>query len=202
MGTWVPPDQQTPAWVVMHRGWLVNIPVMETRSIDHIRHFGVPSVGDPTYDRQMTNERIQTMKTINEMVELFDQGAHIYVVNPKDTKLMYESIEQLLHEWKQKMDGFTPTDTEVVEYLVKLDKLATAVYAHAKPLLDVEVVESWLARQLRQQGRGRILPRTLDKPIEQHQDEPIAPREGMADIFNRRRAELGSTGDGFKGRWS
>lgn len=202
MPTWVPEDQQTPAWKVMEMLWTVRIPHIQLRSTDHLKAFGMPTVGDPYMDSQTANELITTCISINRMVEYFKQGANIRVVNPQDTKKIYEIISQLLSEWNQKMTYQLNPDPEVAEYLVDLDKLAGAVYEHAQPLLDRRVMESALAGLFGGQGRGRVMQRSLD--VQEEPVEPDAPpprRQGMADMFNQRRAELGTTGGTMVPRW-
>ena len=138
------------AYYIFHELYLCRIPLVQLRSIDEIRTFGMPSAWDPVVDRQMANEPQLVMKPISEMAELYAQGAQIGIVRPEDTKRIYDRVSNHLEAWKHHIINRLNTNKAPIEDLLLLVKFASAVYEHAKFHMDEEFLESQFGRAFSQ----------------------------------------------------
>lgn len=118
-----------PIWEKLFR---VRIAYKHLYSIDDIKMFGLPSVQDVNIDYQMQNQLTDVMITINAMVEYFKKGVTVYVPVHKDTKLIYDIIEQYLLAWKEKLDRGINIAVAPLDDLQLLDKFAEKIYPHAR----------------------------------------------------------------------
>lgn len=198
--TWIPEEQRDTRWYIWHQRFQVRVPFIQTLSVEYIQKFGMPTTGDSQHDRSTANESVIRMLTIAEMVEYFSRGVTIAVCNVKDTKKIYEHITDHLMAWKKELEESIHVRNAPLEDLKRLDKLAHAVYAHAKPQFTSEVVESIINRRIA--GASRVpLSRLLAMPDEIKPKElppeamPDPGRVSMADIFAARQQATRS-------RWS
>jgi hypothetical protein len=157
---------------------------IDTMSADYIRHFGFPASGDAQFDQETANELVIRMLSIDQMVEFFKQGVTIHVVNPKDTKEIYERISAHLLAWKETLRTSFNNRAAPIDDLLLLDKFASVVYRHAGPLLTTDDVQSLLAR--RTSGIMMYNRDTILKPINEAGEvfTPAVPeRVSMAESF-------------------
>jgi hypothetical protein len=101
-------------------------------SIEELQHFGMPITGDPVYDKQIANESRDIMLSIQRMTELYDTGATVAVVEPKDTRRIYERIEAHLEAWATHIRTSMNKKTVPVKDLILLDRFAHSIYEFAK----------------------------------------------------------------------
>lgn len=139
--TWVPENQRTPGWAIFNFKFLASVPYIHSLSSDYIKHFGTPASGDKANDRAMLNERIDTMLTINDMVEYYRKGVIIGIKVRADVIKVYELITDYLVYW----DRIIRTNINIMDApfddLELMNKFADAVYDHAKwdlPKVDHE----------------------------------------------------------------
>jgi hypothetical protein len=194
--TWLPPEQRDTAWYIFHKLFLCRVQAIQTVSIEAMREFGTPTSGDPDFDKQMQNERVDRMLSISQMIEYWESGVTIGVANQKDTKVIYELISDHLNAWKNKLEYELNIRHAPIDDLVKLDKFANTVYRHAKYLFPEDYVESILHRKL--SGTMRVARDQLIKPLaprvttinaeaQEPEDKKYPERVSMADAFTRGR---------------
>jgi hypothetical protein len=182
--------------------------------MDEMREYGTPTSGDPDFDAQMRNERVDVMLTIagpNSMMHYWDQGITIGVVNEKDTKRIYEMIANHLDAWRHHLTTDLNNRGAPLDELIKLDKFASVVYAHAKFHFPKDFVDSILARQVTQSrvSRANLNAAYEPKPIKVNEEtgeeqidhakviaEQYPDRVSMADAFKR-----GQNSGGVSNRW-
>jgi hypothetical protein len=194
--TWLPPEKRDTAWYLFHKLFLCRVQAIQTVSIEAMREYGTPTSGDPDFDKQMQNERVDRALSIAQMVEYWEAGVTIGIADQKDTKVIYELISDHLNAWKNKLENELNIRHAPIDDLVKLDNFANAVYRHAKYQFGTEYVESILHRKL--SGAMRVPRDQLLKPVAQvttinaesspEPDEKTYPeRVSMADAFTRGR---------------
>jgi hypothetical protein len=156
-------------------------------STDYVALHGMPTCGDPIYDKGTANELVTRMLTINQIAEFYKNGVTVEVVKYSDTKVIYELIVDHLSSWKQKMATSFHTKNAPLEDLILLDKLASVVYKFAQPQFTTEVVDSLIARRMSsalKHTKENILAKPKPTVINPIEDAPAIPqRETMADSF-------------------
>ena len=148
MPTWVPPEQRDTRWYIWSELFQVRISNIENMSLDYLKHFGMPAIGESQYDQATANELITTMIPIARMVDCFEKGVKVYISKPSDTKIIYDHIQAHLIAWKQKLeDGMNVRDAPIKD-LMMMDKFANAIYEHAKYEFTEAHVDSIMARRM------------------------------------------------------
>lgn len=148
MSTWVPEEQRDTSWYLFHKKFRCRVSNIKTMSMDYVKTFGMPTVGDPVHDTQMANELVDRMLSINQMLEYHREGVDILVCKYSDTKEIYERISDHLSAWKRTLETSYSTRGAPIEDLIELDKFANVVYKHAKFQFTQEYVDSILARSM------------------------------------------------------
>lgn len=151
--SWVPPEQRTSAWYLFHELFLCRVQRIQTLSLEEMREFGTPTSGDPEFDKQMRNERVDRMLPIcsssgSSMLDYWEQGVTVGIANEKDTKTIYEYISNHLEAWKTHLSVEINVRGAPLEDLVKLDKFANVVHKHARYHFTQEYVDSIMGRQI------------------------------------------------------
>lgn len=181
---YVPENQRDTAWYIFNYQFLCRVNANQTRSIEHLRFFGMPTCGNERLDKEVANELMLTMLTINQMVEYHKSGISIGIVNHADSKMIYEFISNHLNFWKKNLENSLHVRNAPLEDLRLLDTFAGLVYEYAAPQFNTEHVDSMLARKLSttlRVNRDNILkPKTIVNPNE---PVPIKERVSMADSF-------------------
>lgn len=196
---WLPESERDSRWYLWNERYMCRVPFIQTMSPDYLREFGMPSSGYDEYDRQTANELVIRMLTINDMVEYYKRGTTVAVMQPGDTKRIYERISTHLELWKRELETSFHTRNAPLEDLQDLDKFAHAVYEHAKWYFDEPFVESLFARSvggLLGFNRNSIVKRkSTSRVLEVGQEaempaEPAKPqsRVSMAEVFASREA--------------
>lgn len=183
---YVPPEQQNTVWKIWNLRYHCRIPYIHTMSVDYLRHFGMPSVGIPEYDKEIANELIDTMLTIDKMVEYFKKGVTIRVVNKAKTKEIYEIIREHLVLWHDRMRYSLNNSGAPIDDLIDLDNLANALYPHAKKFFTKEITDSLLVRNMQS-----VLPLSREglfkapKTVNPEEATPVEEdrHDSMADTF-------------------
>ena len=147
--SWLPPNERDTRYNIWYKKYKCRLRLIETKSIDELREFGMPTVFDKDYDSTTANEMVIRMLTINEMVEYYKKNVTIYVVNYNDTKLIYEDIMLHLRAWKEYLDTTLMSSGDApVEDLILLDKFANIVYKHAVYLFTDDYIKSSLITRM------------------------------------------------------
>lgn len=170
-----------PIW---ERLFLISVCYKDTLSTEHIKMFGMPTVGDKTIDSDMHNQMIDTYSTIDQMVEYFKKGVNVYVKIHKETKDIYDIISAYLICWKNYLDNGINIGGAPIEDLVALDRFATSVYAHAVEHISDDYVNSNLLKHIGGRKTGRA---AFDKPvIAEVVPGQVKQRESFASLFSDR----------------
>jgi hypothetical protein len=122
--------------------YLVRYKQIDYLSVDHIRAYGTNITGNKEVDRMQAEQWITTMLPISELAEMHSNGVRLALVNYNDSKQIYEVISLHLNMWKDKIKYMVNEMSAPIEDLVKLDKLAVAVYEHAKYQFTREIVNN------------------------------------------------------------
>lgn len=181
-----PLSPDDPRYPIFQELYLVRIPVLQMRSVEDIKEFGVPISGDERTDRMISDEVRQVMLPISKLVELFKQGCRIGVVNGPDTKRMYEAISVYLEIWKNRMINRLNTVNIPTEDLIDLDRFAHSVYERAKWHFTDEFISVHMS-QIRASGVGPLLKaiRVKEKPVEEREVkgvrviQPLRPNQKL-----------------------
>ena len=84
--------------------FLVRVPAIATMDENQIREFGVRSTNFEEYDRELMNDYVTVMLTIDRMVELYKRGYSIKAVDPNDVEKIYDNISKHLNAWKYHLE--------------------------------------------------------------------------------------------------
>lgn len=198
MEEWVPEHMRDTRWYLWNERYMCRVPFIQTMSPDYLREFGMPSSGYDEYDRQTANELVIRMLNIDEMVEYYRRGTTVALMQPGDSKRIYERISAHLELWKRELETSFHTRNAPLDDLQLLDKFAHAVYEHAKWYFDEPFVESLFARKvgsLLRVSRNTIVKRKNSRVLEVGEEAPVpagatAPlsRTSMAEVFASREA--------------
>lgn len=170
-----------PIW---ERLFLISICYKDSLSSEHIKTFGMPTVGDKQIDNDIHNQMVDRYLTIDQMIEYFKQGINVYVKIHKETKDIYDIISAYLVCWKEYLDNGINIGGAPIDDLVTLDRFATSVYDHAVEHISDDYVNSNIFKHIGNRKVGRA---AFDKPPE----EVIIPgqvkqRESLATLFSDR----------------
>lgn len=122
--------------------YLVSYKLIDYLTVEDIKTFGMVTTGNKDIDRMQAEQWITTMLPISEIAEMYSNGVRLKVVNYDDTKKMYEAITAHISGWKEKIRFMVHDAQAPIEDLAKLDKLAVAVYEHAKYQFTEEIVSN------------------------------------------------------------
>jgi hypothetical protein len=112
--------------------YMIRVPSFATKSDLELRLFGTVYTGNPDVDKGHLDEIVTVMWSINRMVESYKKGIPIRVINPQDTKKIFESISKHLEAWKNYKEYGININRVPYDDLVKLDEFASSVYEHVK----------------------------------------------------------------------
>lgn len=173
----------------------VRYPELQSRSVDHIKHFGTPSTGNKDIDRNINSQLVNSWITIAKMVEYHEANCPLIFPNQEDIKMIYECISNHLYLWKKELEnGINLGDAPILD-LIALDKFANGVYAHAKYQFTPQIAESLLVQHMN--GISRVNKRnffkTKPKEVQVDKDgsvniehDPYPKREELTDMFRER----------------
>ena len=114
-----------PIWNNLYQA---SVRYKDSLSVDSIRTFGMPTVGDDTIDYDVHNQPLFVMITINDMVEYFKNGVAVTLRNNEDTATIYTIVNNYLLAWKQQLDNGINIGDAPFDDLVTLDEFATMLY--------------------------------------------------------------------------
>jgi hypothetical protein len=173
-----------------------RVPFNQSRSVEHIKHFGTPMSGDIERDKGTANELVDRMITIARMVEYWKAGVQVYVVNRAECKTIYEHISNHLQAWKKHLESSLNVGDAPLQDLVDLDNFANVVYSHAKYQFTNTFVEDVLQRRMTQvlnvsrsnlfrPKQSEVMPEDT-RSDEERLAEQFPDRQGMGDVFAKR----------------
>lgn len=112
--------------------YMIRVPAFATKSDIELRLFGTVYTGNPDIDKGHLDEIVTVMWSINRMVESSKKGIPIRVVNPTDTKKMFEAINKHLNAWKNYKETGININTIPYNDLIALDEFAGRLYEYVK----------------------------------------------------------------------
>lgn len=119
--------------------FLVRMAYRDTLGEDHIREFGMPTTGVAELDKQIRNEKIVCMITIDAMAEHFRAGRVVSVVRYDDLEVIYDIVDRYLECWAKLLHGAINVGDAPVDDLLLLDAMATQLYEHSKTFGGVKL---------------------------------------------------------------
>lgn len=155
---WVDEKDRDTSWYLFHELYHVRVQYLQMLSIEELKHFGMPTTGDPDYDKQVARENRDIMLSIQRCAELFESGAVVGVVVHKDTRRIYERISNHLEAWASHIRGNMNQRPVPVKDLLLLDRFAHSIYEFAK----YDFAEDGFIASLITQMNGHQLTRGLD----------------------------------------
>jgi hypothetical protein len=181
---WVEEKDRGTNWYLFHELYHVRIPYLQMLSIEELKHFGMPTTGDPEYDKQVARENRDVMLSIQRCAELYDSGAVIGVVNFKDTRRIYERISNHLESWASHIRGNMNKVKVPVKDLLLLDRFAHSIYEFAK----YDFAEDGFIASLITEMAGHQLTRGLDllqsKLLQPSPLTPVTAKPAEVPILN------------------
>ena len=114
-----------PIWNNLYR---VSVKYKDSLSIDSIRQFGLPTVGDQGLDFDMQNQPLHVMVTINDMVEYFKSGTKVTLHDNLDAERIYKIINNYLLAWREQLDHGLNIGDAPYDDLVLLDEFAVMLH--------------------------------------------------------------------------
>ena len=114
-----------PIWTNLYR---VSVKYKDSLSIDAIRQFGLPTVGDAGLDFDMHNQALHVMITINDMVEYFKAGTKVTLYDNLDAERIYKIINNYLLAWKEQLEHGLNIGDAPLDDLVLLDEFAIMIH--------------------------------------------------------------------------
>jgi hypothetical protein len=183
-------------YYIFEKLWWCRVPFNQSRSVEHIKHFGTPMSGDLERDKATAAELVDRMITIETMVTYWKNGVHVYVKNRNECKDIYEAISLHLQGWKRHLESSLNVGDAPLQDLVDLDQFANIVYSHAKYQFTNQWVEDVLHRHISSSlkvSRGNMFVKkqevvtvTDNRTDEEKLAEQYPDRSDMSDIFARR----------------
>lgn len=125
-----------PIWTDL---FLVRMAYRDTLGEDHIREFGMPTTGVAELDKEIRNEKITCMITIDAMAEHFRAGRVVVVARYADLEVIYDIIDRYLECWAKLLHGALNLGDAPIDDLLLLDAMAAQLYEHSKTFGGVKL---------------------------------------------------------------
>jgi len=161
--------------------FMIRVPLNATMSAEWIRTNGGMYVSGSRYwDNKINTQWLDMWLTISKMVDFARQGVNIAVTNPADTKIIYDNIQQYLenaaHQFSKMYDPGAYSET--LQELADLDRLAQAVYKHARFYDEHEPSSNSFINMLRgHTGQQLGMSDMFAKPVIAPEERKRAPLE-------------------------
>ncbi len=117
------------AEVIFRKLFSVRVPIISTYSEQELETVGVPVNVIDGKKHDSYNEMTLVMITIADMVEKYNNGMPITVVNEKDIIEIYDVVQKHLNAWKfQKITSPNQAQIGVDDDLILMDKFINEVF--------------------------------------------------------------------------
>lgn len=138
---YIRPENRDTRWALWYVRYQCRVPYIQTKSLEELEEYGLPTSGDRHHDHAMMWEPILKSIPIHQMADLWKNGANISLVKASDAPLIFEAISAHLHAWKDHLlHSYHPVKPPYDDLLV-LDGFANVVYQHARPAYDRNFIE-------------------------------------------------------------
>lgn len=164
-----------PIWENLYE---MRVPYVETVSADMLKRAGLPDTGNRHLNRQMHQDLVNVVITIDAMVEYFKRGVTVNFRNPADTGAVYTIVNNYLLAWRQQVENGLNLGNVPVDDLLALDRFVEALYPvavryGAAPRNTGSLFANLLS------GNGAFLSRgsIFAKKDEKGNDKPLFPEK-------------------------
>ena len=133
---------------IWDRQYMVKLPTIAATSIAFLRNHGTYITGDPDIDRNAHLDTIVTYLNIDRMLEYWREGVSIRLMQPGDSKDIYDAIERHIMAWIEHLQFGLNTADAPIKDLIDLDQFASVVYPHAKSHISEAMLNNILGRKV------------------------------------------------------
>jgi|ERR1700752_2707831 len=155
-----------------------SVPSFHSRTVEDIRQNGVVVTGIRDLDEGLKNDWIRKWLTINSMIEFYKRGVPVKVIDVKDTKDIYQTIQTHLVQWLELIRVGINIGDAPMDDLIAMDRFAAVIYPYAKYLITPEALESALADHISATQRVNIMNFFSNAPKPTHGITRINPIDG------------------------
>lgn len=120
---------------IFNKRYLVKTKDIALRTEEDIRLYGIRINDHQTINQTIDVNNTTCMLTINEMVEIYENGYPITIINTNDKLAILESIESYLKSWEMLVNSSVNTMDVPYGDLIRLDDFATNVFNISKALI-------------------------------------------------------------------
>lgn len=183
---------------IFDRLYRVSIPTRQMMSIEEQRAYGVRAIGDKVLDNALLNERTITWISIDKMIDYYKDGVTVGIIDPEDTKRIYEAISPHLSYWIGHFKRGVNFSNAPVEDLILMDKFASAVYSHAKFHFTTETMGSGFTERMNNFMPLNPLNFFKSGAVLTNRVQTDFEKDKLSHTFNPKEAERQSLADEFK----
>ncbi len=177
-------DLEKTGSLIWERLFLTSMCYKDTLSVEHIRLFGMPTVGDTTIDNDIHNQVVDRYLTINQMVDYFKKGIQVSIKIHPETEDIYNIISAYLFAWKRYLDNGINIGGAPIEDLIALDRFASSVYDHAVEHITEDYIQSSMLRYV---SNNKLSRSTFEKKQVIHEGTgEVKRRESLAESFSNK----------------
>lgn len=168
--------------------YLVSVPQEALQNIQEIEMFGLTTTTDQRYDNQLRGQKVTAAINIMRMLDIYNNGYALYIVDPGSVLDIYLSIENYLTKWLEYMtNSINQAKAPPYELLRQLDNFAMLIHPGASSIFGRDaatVTQSDLDydHMLAEVGvaTGEVINHELER--EKAQDQTVA-RPSLQDMI-------------------
>lgn len=179
------PDTTVDIW---DRSWRCLVSQNLTTSAEYYKIFGRQSSGYKAIDDSCPDQYVDTMITIDKMVEYHKKGIPIQVVNYDDCEKIYQCVERHLRAWANLLQHGVNIGDAPIDDLIAMDEFANSVYSKAKYIIKDEIATSVFMQRissittLSRNTFGSAITKNTDKV---KREEDYAQRHEYSEVFKK-----------------
>lgn len=155
--SWMPDPDKDSRYYIWDVLFQVRIPRIDTYGEGYLRAVGVPVSTDEELNAILEKEVITTWKSINGMIDLFQAGGRVNVIDQKDCIKIYHYIDNHLDCWKKYLES-SPINgiSAPVDDLLLMDEFSELSFQYARWDLANNDKLSFLRRRLGSQFKYSV----------------------------------------------
>ena len=185
-----PSDTVTDMW---DKYFLVRLPTLLSRGVDHIKTYGVILSGIKAIDNSIPSQCITTRLPLAILIRKYKEGCTARVVHRADVGPMYNILTEYLTFWYRRLEFGVNVGDAPYEWLILADKFASMLYQFARYEYGESFVKTSLMGQISELKpinagnlfrKGSSTYNSLHKVSES--EEPLPEREGYDAFFQGR----------------
>lgn len=150
------PNNATAAQKVFKFRYRCKIEKIHTISTAQLKQFGFITTGDKAVDQAMMRELVYANYSPADMAEFYSRDIEFFLVDPKDARVIYTHLVDLLRAWERTAADPLHNEEIPVAELEKLERLAGAMYAIARPGMIKDGYSTSLQQRLQRFGNSRL----------------------------------------------